>query len=211
MSIINRLLGRHQRRKDDEENELVIGYDRDQNPVVWDYEREHHCFFVGSTADCYKAIMHMKKFVRAEGQEWDYIEIYTPSHDELRKNAKGTPEKVRFLVEDINSMFAEIHRRYETDDPEAPPKQVLMVINQASLFGMNEQDWQEEYPLIPYKAAVVLHKRLEMLMKKSLSYNLHIMLLDDYFHEYEYIIERYSLAFGIEADEDGNFHKVTVA
>lgn len=209
MGLLKRIFNKSPQQSHDD-IDLNIGYDREGKPVIWDYQSEHHCFFVGNSRDCYKAIAHIKTFVRSHTSEWDYIEIYTPTHEELRKNTKGTPEKIKFLLEDIDSMFLEIRSRYETDNPGEKDKSIILAINQASLFGMEKQNWETEYPLVPYKAAQVLHKKLETLMQRALAYDLHIILLDDYFHDYEYLIDRYSLDFGIEADEEGNFHKVTV-
>lgn len=209
MSILKKLLGKGSQ-KDDQKSLVYLGNDKTEEPVYWDLETEHNCFFVGNTSDCYKVTLNVKMFIRNGGLEWDFIEIYTPSHEELRSNSEATPQKIKFLLEDLNSMRTEIKHRWESDNESLSKKSILLIINQASLFSMTQEEWEREYPLIPYKASRLLQLRLEELMTKAKDYPLHIMLLDDKFENYGHLVNNYYMDFGVEADENGFLHKVEI-
>lgn len=205
MGILDRL-----RRKNPQEahdrTKIYMGDGKDGEPVYWDLTTEHNSFFVGDDKDRYNVLVNVKIFVRECGLAWDHIEIYTPSHKELRTNSEQTPQKIKFLLEDLNALRADIKRRWEGENPSS--QSLLLIINQASLFSMDKEEWERKYPLIPYKASRLLQLKLEEITQKAKNHPLHILLLDDEFENYGYIVEGYNMDFGIEADENGYLHKV---
>lgn len=191
---------------------IYLGKDKTGADVLWNVDDEHHAFFVGDLSEAHQFTSEIKNFVEKNPLKWESLSLYAPSYEMLKINDSRTVDAVRDFKAFLDPIERDIYSRIkqEQDATRPKPKSLILFIYHASMLTMTRSEWENTYPRMPYKATEFFQKKIRALMDNTTQGEIYIVLLDDMFSDYEYLIDNYGIDYGIETDEDGYLYKVDV-
>lgn len=206
MSLLNKIFSRSKNTAD--HKGIPIGRDKYGKTVLWDPEKEHHAFFVGGLKESHKFTNVVENYVDNHPLEWEAVHLYAPAYEMLKVNDTRTVAAVKTFKENLVAIEKDIYKRVQHNKTDSKSKSLIVFIYHASMLTLNKQEWESIYPRMPYKATEFFQKKIQSLMDNTRQGNVYIVLLDDMFLDYASLVDKYSIDFGIETDENGNIYKV---